>query len=176
MVIDHQPKGRHKRFDESVLKSLESLAQGSPSDVMLEASLALNAAPLKEIVTKSRLDASTAEVALKELLETGQLVLLDENKADIKSDALAIALPHWNDLHGRVETILDTFHKQFPLRRGIPREELKSRLKVTSRIFNALINKLGNQTHCTDAHSAGAESRPGMRSSSMPANRPKSRN
>ncbi len=142
VVIDHMPKGRHKRFDEGVLKSLDSLAQGSPADVLLEASLALNAAPLKEIVAKSRLDASTAEAGLRELTESGQLVLLDGSKADIKSDALAIALPHWNDLRGRVQTILDTFHKQYPLRRGIPREELKSRLKVTPRIFNALINKL----------------------------------
>jgi len=142
VVIDHQPKGRHKRFDEDVLKSLEALAQGSPSDIILEASLALNAAPLKEIVAKSRLDAPTADSALKELIESGQLILLDEGKPGIKSDALAIALPHWNDLRGRVETILDTFHKQYPLRRGILREELKSRLKLTPRIFNALINKL----------------------------------
>lgn len=159
VVIDHLPKGRHKRFDENVLKSLESLAQGSPADVMLEASLALNVAPLKEIVTKSRLDASTAEAALKELLETGQLVLLENGKLDIKSDTLAAALPHWNDLHGRVETILDTFHKQFPLRRGIPREELKSKLKVTPRIFNAVIKKLVESNTLTDAR--GAVSRPG---------------
>ena len=159
MVIDHQPKGRHKRFDEGVLKSLESLAQGSPADVLLEALLALNAAPLKEVVTKSRLDASTAETALKELLESGQLVLLEAGNPEIKSDSLALALPHWNDLRGRVEAILDTFHKQFPLRRGIPREELKSRLKLTPRIFNAAIKKLMESNTLTDAR--GAVSRPG---------------
>ncbi len=159
VVIDHQPKGRHKRFDEGVLKSLESLAQGSPADVLLEAALALNAAPLKEIVTKSRLDAPTAEAALKELLDTGQLALLEDGKADIKSDALAIALPHWNNLRGRVENTLDAFHKQFSLRRGIPREELKSRLKITPRIFNAAIKKLMESNALTDAR--GAVSRPG---------------
>jgi selenocysteine-specific elongation factor len=37
VVIDHQPKGRHKRFDADVLKSLEALAQGSPADVLFEA-------------------------------------------------------------------------------------------------------------------------------------------
>lgn len=154
VIIDHQPKGRHKRFDEAVLKSLDSLAQGSPADVLFEASLALNAAPLKEIVTKSRLDASTAEAALKELQETGQLVFLEDSKLDIKSDALAIALPHWNDLSGRVENILDTFHKQFPLRRGIPREELKSRLKVTPRIFNATLKVLVESNILKDARGA----------------------
>lgn len=159
VIIDHQPKGRHKRFDEAILKSLDSLAQGSPADVLLEAALALNTAPLKEIVTKSRLDASTAESALKELLETGQLILLEDGKTDVKSDALAAALPHWNDLRGRIEIILDTFHKQFPLRRGIPREELKSKLKVTPRIFNAAIRKLVESNTLTDTR--GAVSRPG---------------
>ena len=154
VVIDHQPKGRHKRFDEAVLKSLESLAQGSPADVLLEAALAVNAAPLKEIVTKSRLDASTAEAALKEVLENGQLLLLEDGKAEIKSDALAITLPHWNDLRGRVENTLDTYHKQFSLRRGIPREELKSRLKLTPRIFNAAIKKLVESNTLKDARGA----------------------
>ena len=150
VVIDHQPKGRHKRFDEAVLKSLESLAQGSPADVLLEAAMSLNAASLKEIATKSRLDAATAESALKELMGSGQLVLLEEGEPSPKSDALAIALPHWNDLRRRVETILDTFHRQFPLRRGIPREELKSRLKLTPRIFNATVNKLITDHSITD--------------------------
>ena len=150
VVIDHQPKGRHKRFDEAVLKSLESLAQGSPADVLLEAAMSLNAASLKEIATKSRLEASAAETALMELLGSGQLVLLEEGEPSPKSDALAIALPHWNDLRRRVETILDTFHRQFPLRRGIPREELKSRLKLTPRIFNATVNKLITDHSITD--------------------------
>jgi selenocysteine-specific elongation factor len=150
VVIDHQPKGRHKRFDEAVLKSLESLAQGSPADVLLEAAMSLNAASLKEIATKSRLEASAAETALMELLGSGQLVLLEEGEPSPKSDTLAIALPHWNDLRRRVETILDTFHRQFPLRRGIPREELKSRLKLTPRIFNATVNKLITDHSITD--------------------------
>lgn len=150
-VIDHQPKGRHKRFDEGVLKSLEALAQGSPADVLLEASLALNAAPLKEIFTKSRLDATTAETGLIELIGKGQLVLLEEGEPNPKSDSLAIALPHWNDLRGRVENILDTFHNQYPLRRGMPREELKSRLKLTPRIFNSILAQLVTRNTLLDS-------------------------
>jgi selenocysteine-specific elongation factor len=38
--------------------------------------------------------------------------------------------------------LLDSYHKEFPLRRGIPREELKSKLKVSPRIFNAAVKKL----------------------------------
>ena len=35
-----------------------------------------------------------------------------------------------------------SYHTQYPLRRGMPREELKSRLKLSARGFNASINKL----------------------------------
>ena len=158
-VIDHQPKGRHKRFDAGLLKSLESLSQGSPADIFLEAALSLNSAPLKEITAKSRLDASAANAALKELINTGQLVYLEDQQPGIKSDSLVIALPHWNDLHGRVENFLDSYHKQFPLRRGIPREELKSRLKLTPRVFNAAINKLAASNVLVDVR--GTVSRSG---------------
>src|SRR5215208_1855436 len=56
VIVDYQPKGRHKRFDENVLRSLESLAQGTPADVIFEAALALDIASIKEVVSRSRLD------------------------------------------------------------------------------------------------------------------------
>ena len=139
-VIDHQPKGRHKRFDEGVLKSLESLIQGSPPDILFEAALALHAAPLKEIFIKSRLESATAESAFEELLNSGQIILLEAQP--IKSNSLAMAFPHWNTLQEKVFQLINSYHKEFPLRRGIPREELKSKLKYMPRIFNATINRL----------------------------------
>jgi selenocysteine-specific elongation factor len=159
VVIDHQPKGRHKRFDEKVLKSLESLTQGSPADVLFEAALALNASPLKEMAAKSRLESSIAEEALKELISNGQLIILENGAQSITSDVLAIALPHWNGLQDRVIQITEAYHKDMPLRRGIPREELKSKLKLTPRIFNSAITLLLNQNSVLEA--GKSVSRPG---------------
>jgi len=142
VIIDHQPKGRHKRFDEGTLKSLESLTQGTPADILFEAALALNTASLKEMVAKSRLESSSAEAALQELITSGQLIILEDGTQSATSNSLAIAAPHWNVLNGKILHTVETYHKQFPLRRGIPREELKSKLKITPRIFNTVINKL----------------------------------
>jgi selenocysteine-specific elongation factor len=141
-IIDHQPKGRHKRFDDEILKSLESLSQGTPTEILLEAAMALNLAPIKDIVTRSRLEASNAEGALQELLITNSLITLEEGTQNITSDQLVIALPHWNALREKTLQIVDAYHKNFSLRRGIPREELKSRLKLSPREFNALITTL----------------------------------
>jgi len=142
VIVDHQPKGRHKRFDEDVLKSLGSLAQGSPADVLLEAALATNVAPIKEVVARSRLEPADAESALEELLTTDSLIALERGTATITSDILIIAPPHWNALRDKVIQVVDVYHKDYPLRRGIPREELKSKIKLAPRVFNAAVNKL----------------------------------
>ncbi|MBI3170001.1 MAG: selenocysteine-specific translation elongation factor [Chloroflexi bacterium] len=155
-VIDHQPKGRHKRFDANVIKSLESLAQGSAADVLFEAALALHIAPIKEIIGKSRLEAAAAESALRELLKSGQLVVLEDSG---KPDALAAAISHWNTLQTNIESLVDAQHKQYPLRRGISREELKSKLKLAPKVFNAALSYLVTRHFLLDER--GAVSKPG---------------
>jgi selenocysteine-specific elongation factor len=142
VIVDHQPKGRHKRFDQDVLKSLESLLQGSPSDVLLEAALGLRVASIKEIVSRSRLEAQVAQGALQELLIQGSLVQLEKGEPSITSDLLLTPLPHWITIHGDILQTVEAYHKAYSLRRGIPREELKSKLKLSQRIFNAIINKM----------------------------------
>jgi selenocysteine-specific elongation factor len=158
-VTDHQPRGRHKRFDANVLKSLDALAQGSPADILLEAALALQAAPIKEMVAKSRLEAESAESALRELLESGQILALEDGTKTAKSDALAIALPHWNTLQAKILQLAESYHGQYPLRRGIPREELKSKLKLLPKVFNASLAYLVVHNFLLDQR--GAVSLPG---------------
>ncbi|HNB35605.1 MAG TPA: selenocysteine-specific translation elongation factor [Anaerolineales bacterium] len=159
VVVDHQPKGRHKRFDAEVLKSLESLSQGSPADILFEAAMALQAASIKDMVSKSRLELSAAETALQELLANGQLEILEGGEQNVKSDTLAMALPHWRALEEKFIQLVEAHHKQYPLRRGIPREELKSRLKLTARIFNAALSSLVTRNSLLDVR--GVVSRPG---------------
>jgi selenocysteine-specific elongation factor len=141
VIVDHQPKGRHKRFDENILRSLESMSQGAPADVLLEAALALHIASLKEVVARSRLEAANALAALNELLDNRSIIPLEEGSLTVTSDLLVIARPHWNTLHVEMLQIVESYHAQFPLRRGIPREELKSRLKLSPRAFHAVMTK-----------------------------------
>lgn len=145
VVIDHQPRGRHKRFDEQVLKSLESLSKGTPAEILLEAALALHAAPIKDIISRSRLEASAAELALQELSKSNLIIPLEEGTPTLTNNLLVLALPHWNALRDRTLDTVQSYHKNFPLRRGIPREELKSRLKLSARVFNGLIASLVNR-------------------------------
>ncbi len=154
VIVDPLPKARHKRFDAEVLKSLASLAEGSPSEVLLEAALALNAAPLKEVVIRSRLDAQPARQAVAELLSSGALVLLEPGNGSAADDALVMAGVHWQDLVEKAERAVSSYHGKFPLRRGIPREELKSRLNLSNRLFNAAVSRLVAEDRILDLGNA----------------------
>ena len=134
MIVDAQPKNRHKRFDSEVLKSLSLLAQGSPVDVLFEAALALQVASADEMIKRSRLENQTAQDALKELFADGRLIALE--------DDLIIGKSSLDDLQIKTQKLVNDYHRQFPLRRGMPREELKSRLKLSPRVFNAMIKRL----------------------------------
>ena len=112
VIIDAQPKSRHKRFDDEILKSLSSLEKGSPADILFEAALALQVASTDEIIKRSRLGTETAKDALNELLKNGRLIALEDDP----SDRLIIAEPHWNNLQIKIQEWANDYHGQFPLR------------------------------------------------------------
>jgi selenocysteine-specific elongation factor len=142
IVIDPHPEGRHKRFNETVLKALESMAQGSPADVLLQTCLALGPALVKDAVARSHLQEPAAEAAMQELLGSGQLLLLED---------VVISALQWSSLKESVVTALASYHEAYPLRRGMPREELKSRLKLAPRLFNLVIRRLASENVLTEA-------------------------
>jgi len=157
-VIDPQPKGRHKRFAKDVLKRLETLAEGDPADVLLQALLACGAATLIEVIERSHLDNQTAMQAVKDLLAEGQMLSLDpqNGSGEFGPNTLVISLGAWNGLTMRATQEVQTYHQNNPLRSGLPREELKSRLKLApgapgARLFNALMRKLVADGHLEEA-------------------------
>ena len=138
-VVDPNPKQRHKRFDLNVLLGLESLSRGSPAEILFQAALALGAASARDIVAKARLENGPAQEALDECLQSGMLVALEGQNPAPSSDELLIPAPQWITLQGNIQAALAAFHKATPLKRGMPREELKSRLKLSARLLNAAL-------------------------------------
>jgi selenocysteine-specific elongation factor len=142
-VVEPHPKRRHKRFDQEVLDGLERMAQGSPAEVLQQAALALGPAPVKDVFTRSRLEGSTADLALKESLEIGQLIMLDDGPWTM--DSVILASAQWTELKETIASALSVYHQAYPLRHGMPREEMKSRLKMVPRLFNLIVQKMAKE-------------------------------
>ncbi len=141
IVVEPHPPGRHKRFSEDVLRRLESLRAGSPADVLFQAAISTGLAPVREVANRARLSTEQATAALQELLESSQLIQLEPGQLTPQSDAYVAASPHWSSLTQKALSEVAAYHRNFPLRQGMPREELKSRLKLVARPFNAALRR-----------------------------------
>ncbi len=141
-VVDPHPSKRHRRFDAGILAGLESLSKGTPAEVLVLAAMSLGAATARETVTKARLESESAANALRECIESGTLIPLEAGEISPSSDILLIPQALWLSLKDSARMALANYHKIFPLRRGMPREELKSRLKLAPRLFNAALKRL----------------------------------
>jgi selenocysteine-specific elongation factor len=139
-IVDATPNSRHRRRDTTIIGRLASLSTGSPVDLMMEAALTLGPAPLRDITARSRLDPEAAASALDELIPAGTLIMLEQGAPSPGADCLAVPAAQWEDLAGRISRELAKYHQRYPLRRGMPREELKSRLELGPRVFSAVIN------------------------------------
>lgn len=144
VVVDPHPKSRHKRFSEEVLKRLQNLTQGTPAEVLQQAILALGAANLQDIVARSSLEPNAARSALEELVAQDQALILEGGTVSSINlqNALITSKGYWQQLTTRVMQELRDYHRINPLRRGIPKEELKSRMKLRPRLFSAVLNDL----------------------------------
>jgi selenocysteine-specific elongation factor len=153
IVVDPHPKGRHKRFTVGLISNLEALARGSPDEILSQALAALGSAPLREVVARTSLDFGVANQAIAELAGSGKLVLLEERERalSVESDALVSSQVYWQQFSRRLLEEVSDYHKAFPLRRGMPREELKSRLKTNMRLFTAALRRLVAQAELEEA-------------------------
>jgi len=151
-IIDPHPKGRHKRFAAQTITRLEALAQGTPDEVLLQAVVSLGAASVKDVIQVSHLEKEVALSTLKLLVASGQVINLDHRSSVTGEEAVSAADQQPSDFiagKGFVDQLtsktlfeVSQYHRIHPLKSGMPREELKSRLKVSPRLFSALIQKI----------------------------------
>ncbi|HSB65855.1 MAG TPA: selenocysteine-specific translation elongation factor [Anaerolineales bacterium] len=145
-VIDPHPKARHKRFSTDELARLEALSHGTPSEIVMQSMLSLGIASVQDVLSHSNLDNTIAYTAIGELAAKGDLINLDFLEGTAYSPQSQItSRSYWEQLKRQILQEVDHYHKDYPLRRGIPREELKSRLKLPTRLFNLILSGIITQ-------------------------------
>jgi selenocysteine-specific elongation factor len=130
-VVDSHPR-RHRRHHAPTIAALEVLERGAPEDALLGVIAKLEPAGFAAVVRETELSADAARDLLNRLLADGRAVALGQDGTLYSADGYRRVL---ND----AIRILDGYFRDHPLRIGMPREELKSRLRVTARLFNDLV-------------------------------------
>lgn len=139
LIADPTPRREHRRRRPEVFAHLETSLRGSPADLMEAAVGQQGPLPAAQALTGAKLPAAQASAILTELIGEGRVQLLEPD--DPSSPLVTTA--GWIALRGRLQDTLGAFHKANPLRLGMPREELKTRLQPkagwTARIFNSIV-------------------------------------
>jgi selenocysteine-specific elongation factor len=129
-VLDPHPGRRHRRFRPEVVERLQTLAEGSPAELVLQTIRRREPTTEKKLLKEVGLDRETAVSALNQLAADG--TIFNHNGHILTAGRQA-------DLLDEAERLVGRFHAAHPLRLGLSREELRSRLNVTPPLFNALM-------------------------------------
>ena len=149
VVVDPSPGRRHRRFRPEVIERLETLAHGTPQEIVLQALETAQPCEARELVKRLTLPLEAIESALNELLASGQVLAMEDgsltelSRPDASSRYLVSAFG-WQEIQERMRAALSGYHQANPLRRGMPREEMRSRLQermphLGGRLFNQVI-------------------------------------
>ncbi len=131
----HAP--RHRRFHPPTLAHLQKLAQGSPQDQVLALLGPKGYTTWGWLLAQAAMGEEELRQAVGQLAEDGHLLLLPPEGPDQDTLlATAQALSQWWE---EAEQAMGLYHRQWPLRRGMPREELRSRLGLPPKAFAALV-------------------------------------
>ncbi len=129
-VLDPHPGRRYRRFRPDVVTRFETLAEGSPEELLLQALRRMEPTTEAALLQKSGMEQTTAVAILNQLVEGGDIVQLDKQ---------LITRAGFQQRSDQAVELVATYHRSQPLRLGMPREELRSRLHLPSNVFNPLI-------------------------------------
>ncbi len=129
---------RHRRFDPAVLQSLQARGEGAPEDTLLATLKASGPSEFEKVALQCHFGESEGRRALETLVEQ-KLVIAIGAKGPHQ---FLLFSGHWEDLVKKVTVLIQYYHAQFPLRRGMPKEEVKSQLKILPSHFDGILREL----------------------------------
>jgi len=130
---------RYRRFREEVLSGLRRKMTGSPYARIAEElrSLKKPSTP-QELAAKAGVSETEVKQILEEMRSSGEAFLFD-----FGSEAFVVSTPLMAGWWAQADSALRSYHEQYPLRPGYPKEELRSRTfsQLPPRLYQALLEK-----------------------------------
>ena len=131
-VLDPQPGRQHRRFRPELLARLRTLAEGTAAELLFQRLQRMEPVTQGKLLQESNMDRPDAEAALAELIQDGLLVQLDN---------FLLSQAKWSQLQDQISQLIDRYHEENPLRLGMSREEMRSRLNLPAAIFQSVIEE-----------------------------------
>jgi selenocysteine-specific elongation factor len=123
LVVNPHPQTRWRRFDPEVIRALDLRLMGTPEERLVQLAASQLIVTARWLQQQMALSASEVGTLIQDTLHGNELITL--------ADDQYMAAGVYNTLILRMQQLLAHFHQQYPLRLGMDREELRSRLGLT---------------------------------------------
>jgi selenocysteine-specific elongation factor len=145
LVVDTDVR-RHRRFHGPTVAALETLSRGSPEDALLLAIERLQPAAVREVTRAAGLAEGDATRSVAKLRQNGRIVSFGEPTS---AESIVFTAAGFEALGREAAAALADYHREFPLRSGMPREELRSRLALPPRALDDALDALTDRGNIT---------------------------
>ena len=109
------------------------LDAGASEDVILTIADQMGPCDLRTLSQRSNISEEEILERLGLLIDSEEIVALGEMGA--QADAVVYSRRGWDILRNQAQVALQAYHNQYPLRRGAPPQELRSRLRVSQPVY-----------------------------------------
>lgn len=133
LIVNAHPGRRRKRFQPGMIRELEAQLAGAPTERLALAARGKAPTRLAELQQRFGSGGDELKTALKAALDEGLLIQMDQQHY--------WAMTSYQELSSRLRDELATYHQENPLRLGILRAELHSRLKVKRGLLDSVIKR-----------------------------------
>ncbi|MEA2667762.1 MAG: selenocysteine-specific elongation factor [Chloroflexota bacterium] len=141
VIVDHAPR-RHRRRDPALISNLVARERADPATAAV---LELGKHPWglrdSELARFLGVPSGRLVEVLAPLIEAGVVRRMPSGW---------LARDQWDGLQSRLTASLGAYHKAQPLRRGMPKEELRSRTNIPADVFAEVLGQLANEGGIVD--------------------------
>jgi selenocysteine-specific elongation factor len=142
-VVNAHPR-RHRRFRGEVIAELDTRLSGTPVELVAQ-QVAEGPVALAQILRALDLDHEAGMAAAAGAIEEGRIRPVGESANGILTGSVVlIDSRQYERLAENVRRHISSYHSQNPLRRGMPREEVRSRSGLDARLFDLLVRSLND--------------------------------
>jgi selenocysteine-specific elongation factor len=139
VVLDTHPV-KHKRSSPSVIEDLHVLNEGSNEQALSQHILrsGMGGISFEDLLNRVAMPPSEIQAILKKMVARGDILLVDPEKLKV------INIHQYQRLREMILAQLKEFHQRFPMKSGLAKEELRTKLpaEVDVKLFQILLNEL----------------------------------
>ncbi|MGB7338262.1 MAG: selenocysteine-specific translation elongation factor [Phototrophicaceae bacterium] len=133
VIVNPHPTQRWKRFDPTIIAQLQTQLDGTPAERVVQAADVATPQKVVHLQKSTTYADDILQAAINEALANNRLMAFSDNTF--------WATSRYQALQEQIVVFVNTYHRQFPLRLGMPREELRSRLSIKNALLTVLLDQ-----------------------------------